>query len=108
MSGLRCDASTGEISPTPRIRTGANAFGSPTVVGETLYFGNLDGHLYAHDLKSGDLEWAFEVPEAQVLDFVHAGASPGPENSTNPGSTAHSSAAHSRRFAPYSITFGET
>ena len=67
------DASTGEISPTPRIRTGANAFGSPTVVGETLYFGNLDGHLYAHDLKSGDLNWAFTVPKAQVLDFVHTG-----------------------------------
>ncbi len=40
-------------------------------MGESLYFGNLDGHLYAHDLKTGDLKWSFHVPGAQVHDFVY-------------------------------------
>jgi|GEM_PF-720029 len=53
-------------------RTGYNPFGSPTLVGSTLFFGNLDGHLYAFDYKSERLEWAFEVgAEQQVGDFIY-------------------------------------
>jgi outer membrane protein assembly factor BamB len=68
------DKKTGEIDANSMVRTGANAFGSPTVFGKRLYFGNLDGHLYAHRLKGGALEWAFAVPGAQVNDFVHTGS----------------------------------
>ena len=64
-----------------RIPTGTNAYGSPTVVGRTFYFGNLDGHLYAHDATRGDLLWKFRVGGTdakdpllkQVYDFVHTG-----------------------------------
>ncbi len=49
------DATTGERAVEPDIVTGQNAFGSPTVVGDTIYFGNLDGHFYAHDLVTGAL-----------------------------------------------------
>lgn len=73
------DAETGERAAEPAIRTGPNAFGSPTVVGDTLYFGNLDGHLYAHDVATGALRWSFELPLAehgssrhQVGDFTYA------------------------------------
>lgn len=53
-------------------RTGKNPFGSPTLVGKTLYFGNLDGHLYAYDYKKEKRKWAFEVGEGQqVHGFVY-------------------------------------
>ena len=66
------DEKTGKI--VKRILTGRNPFGSPTVVGETFYFGNLDGHLYAHDIETGELKWAFQAPAGgQVYDFVHTG-----------------------------------
>ena len=56
------------------VRTGTNAFGSPTVVGDSLVFGNLDGTLYVHDLERGKLVWRFHLPaEKQASDFVHAG-----------------------------------
>lgn len=70
----RFDRKTGEIDEGNMIRTGTNPFGSPTVVGKRIYFGNLDGHLYAHRMKGGALEWAFSVPDAQVSDFVHTGS----------------------------------
>ena len=62
----------------PPIPTGINAFGSPTLVGETIYFGNLDGNLYAYDRKSRRLKWRFEIPAkdgraVQASDFVHTG-----------------------------------
>lgn len=73
------DAKTGERATEPEIVTGQNAFGSPTVVGDTIYFGNLDGHLYAHDLVTGALRWALEMPPVpagrhpnQVGDFTYA------------------------------------
>ena len=69
----RFDRKTGEIDQSTLVRTSPNAFGSPTVVGKRIYFGNLDGHLYAHRLKGGKLDWAFAVPDGQVLDFVHTG-----------------------------------
>ena len=34
---------------------------SPVVDGETIYAGNLDGYLYAINLKSGDLKWKFKT-----------------------------------------------
>jgi len=69
----RFDRATGEIDTQSLIRTAPNAFGSPTVVGERVYFGNLDGHLYVVRLADRGLDWAFKVPDAQVSDFVHTG-----------------------------------
>lgn len=73
------DVKTGERAAEPEIATGRNAFGSPTVVGDTIYFGNLDGHLYAHDLVTGALRWTLEMPSVpegrhpnQVGDFTYA------------------------------------
>ncbi|MFH1999561.1 MAG: PQQ-binding-like beta-propeller repeat protein [Planctomycetota bacterium] len=67
------DEKTGKPDPKGRtFRTASNPFGSPTLVGETLYFGNLDGHLYAFDYKTGQYKWSFEVGEKQqVHDFVY-------------------------------------
>jgi len=59
------------IADRRRFRTGLNPFGSPTIVGKTLYFGNLDGNLYAFDYASETLLWRFTVgDEAQVSSFV--------------------------------------
>lgn len=69
----RFDRKTGKIDEGTMVRTSPNAFGSPTAFGKRLYFGNLDGHLYAHRLKGGKLDWAFAVPDGQVSDFVHTG-----------------------------------
>ena len=65
------DAQTGRRSRRPRIRCGPNAFGSPTLVGDTIYYGNLDGHLYAHDLESSELKWAFRIREGQAQKFTY-------------------------------------
>jgi outer membrane protein assembly factor BamB len=52
------DEMTGEPDPKRRLfRTGLNPFGTPTLVGDTLYFGNLDGHLYAFDFNTGRYKW---------------------------------------------------
>jgi outer membrane protein assembly factor BamB len=69
----RIDLETGAIDGERLVRTGRNAFGSPTVVGDELVFGNLDGHLYVHDLATGARRWAFRVPDGQVHEFVHTG-----------------------------------
>ncbi|MCZ6785818.1 MAG: PQQ-binding-like beta-propeller repeat protein [Planctomycetota bacterium] len=65
------DAQTGRRSRRPRIRCGPNAFGSPTLVGDTIYYGNLDGHLYAHDLESSQLKWAFRIRDGQALNVTY-------------------------------------
>ena len=69
------DEMTGEPDPRERLfRTGLNPFGTPTLVEDTLYFGNLDGHLYAFDFKTGRYKWSFEVSTGknkQVYDFVY-------------------------------------
>jgi outer membrane protein assembly factor BamB len=70
------DLATGAVLEGPPIRTGPNAFGSPRRIGDALVFGNLDGHLYAHDAESGAMRWALQMtPEkTQVHGFVAAGA----------------------------------
>ncbi|MSR60891.1 MAG: sigma-70 family RNA polymerase sigma factor [Planctomycetes bacterium] len=73
-SVARFDLAKGRIDEGHSVRTGQNAFGSPTVVGDSLVFGNLDGNLYVHDLERGKLAWRFHLPpEKQASDFVHAG-----------------------------------
>jgi len=70
----RFDLAKGHIDQGHNVRTGINAFGSPTVVGDSLVFGNLDGNLYVHDLERGKLVWRFHLPaDKQAHDFVHAG-----------------------------------
>ncbi len=69
------DERTGEPDPKQRLfTTGRNPFGTPTLVEDTLYFGNLDGHLYAFDFQTGRYKWAFEVgtgKDRQVHGFVY-------------------------------------
>lgn len=68
------DVDTGKPDFARAVQTGRHPFGSPTVVGKSLVFGNLDGHLYVHDLESGALRWAFRAPNgARVHDVVHSG-----------------------------------
>ena len=69
----RFDPKTGAIDEDALIRTGRNAFGSPTLVGDTVYFGNLDGNLYVYDKATGKLQWRFHLDKGQVSDFVHTG-----------------------------------
>ncbi|MGH7710698.1 MAG: PQQ-binding-like beta-propeller repeat protein [Gemmatimonadaceae bacterium] len=40
-----------------RVQTLGPVRGSPTVVGGSVYIGSSDGHLYALDLRSGDVRW---------------------------------------------------
>ena len=63
----------GKIDSKRTVRTGKNAFGSPSVVGESLVFGNLDGNLYVHGNDDGKLRWRFYLQDAQLHAFVHAG-----------------------------------
>jgi outer membrane protein assembly factor BamB/C-terminal processing protease CtpA/Prc len=67
------NAKKGEFDQSKQgFRTDFNPFGHPTLVGRTLFFGNLDGHLYAFDYKRERFKWAFEVgDEAQVLSLVY-------------------------------------
>lgn len=68
------DLATGRPDFARTIKTGSHPFGSPTVVGNSLVFGNLDGHLYVYDDRTGELRWSFRAPQgAQVHDFVHTG-----------------------------------
>ena len=77
------DQKTGEPEPGKIYRTYFNPFGTPTLVGETLIFGNLDGFLYAFSYKGNRLLWRFtpsaegegvtrnEEAGVQVSGFVH-------------------------------------
>jgi outer membrane protein assembly factor BamB len=56
------DMKTGKRNDEKVFYTASNPFGSPTLVGDSLIFGNLDGHLYVFDFTSGKLKWRF-APE---------------------------------------------
>jgi outer membrane protein assembly factor BamB len=67
---------TGKPGASQGYRTDYNPFGTPTLVGKSLIFGNLDGNLYVFDAKSERLKWRFEVKpkdgeEAQVQGFCY-------------------------------------
>jgi RNA polymerase sigma-70 factor (ECF subfamily) len=66
------DLRSGKRHPRERIETDGRAAGAPAVVGESLVFGDLDGHLYVYELGTSNLRWAFHVP-GEVHDFVHTG-----------------------------------
>ena len=71
----RFELGSGKRDERHTIETGPHPYGSPTVVGRSLVFGDLDGTLYVHDLDSGKLRWAFRLPDpATVHDFVHTGS----------------------------------
>ena len=60
----------------PPFRTGPDPFGSPTLVGKTLYVGNRDGGLSAYAYPSRRLKWRFELPERHGQSpshFIHTG-----------------------------------
>lgn len=44
-----------------RFETGGRVLSSPSVVDDVVYVGSWDGHLYAVDAISGDLEWRYRV-----------------------------------------------
>src|SRR4030095_15093134 len=49
-----------------RFVTDGDVISSPTVVGETVFVGSGDGHLYALDRVTGTRKWAFDAREATV------------------------------------------
>ncbi len=55
------DLKTGKPGSSQGYRTGINPFGTPTLVGKSLIFGNLDGNLYVFSAKSESLKWRFEL-----------------------------------------------
>lgn len=65
------DRRTGALDLAHRVKTGRNPFGLPGVAGDALVFGNLDGHLYVHDLASRALRWKFQAGQG---DSVQVGA----------------------------------
>jgi outer membrane protein assembly factor BamB len=46
-----------------RFMTDGDVVSSPTVVGETVFVGSGDGHLYAVDRATGTRKWAFDARE---------------------------------------------
>jgi len=67
--------------PQPPIALDQWSFGTPAIVGKTLYFGTSDGYLHARDLRTSDLKWRLRVPGVQpngkphdVRSIVHTGS----------------------------------
>ena len=54
------------------VDVGTVIFSSPAIAGGMAYFGNLDGKLFAIDLKTGQIAWAFrtEASKKDVLQFL--------------------------------------
>ncbi len=44
-----------------RFPTEHQVTGSPTVLGDSLYCGSVDGYLYCLDIRSGRLRWRFHT-----------------------------------------------
>ncbi|MEW6742133.1 MAG: PQQ-binding-like beta-propeller repeat protein [Planctomycetota bacterium] len=68
------DAKDGKIRQDTYFKGDSNPFGSPTLINDTMYCGNLDGCLYAYDAKTAKMKWAFRVgtgEDAQAQDFVY-------------------------------------
>jgi eukaryotic-like serine/threonine-protein kinase len=66
------DVKDGKVKDAPVFKTDFNPFGSPTVIGDAMMFGNLDGNLYCFDAKSARLLWAVNVgKDVQALDFTY-------------------------------------
>ena len=64
----------------PRITIESGAFGTPAIVGSTLYFGTDGGYLHARDLRTGSLKWRLRIPGKrpnnrphEVRSIVHTG-----------------------------------
>jgi outer membrane protein assembly factor BamB len=73
----RFDLGSGKRDEAHHVETEPLSFGSPTVVGDSLVFGDMDGLLCVHELDSGKLRWSFRaLPGSQggVSAFVHVGA----------------------------------
>ena len=47
-----------------RFETGHRVFSSAAVVGETVYFGNSNGFLFAFDIATGEERWRYQTGEA--------------------------------------------
>ena len=45
-----------------QLTTGVGIRSSPAVVGDTVYVGSYDGHLYAIDATDGSEQWQFPTP----------------------------------------------
>jgi len=64
----------------PRIKIEGDAFGTPIIVGGTIYFGTNDGYLHAWDVLNGRMRWRLHIPGAppnktahEVRSIVHTG-----------------------------------
>ena len=44
-----------------KFETGGSIHSSPTIFEGLVYFGSWDNHLYALDVKTGELKWKFET-----------------------------------------------
>ncbi len=51
---------------------GAQAISPPAVVGSQLFFGTIDGHVYAADIDTGMILWAYDVGEPVVFQPIVA------------------------------------
>ncbi|MDF1562401.1 MAG: PQQ-binding-like beta-propeller repeat protein [Deltaproteobacteria bacterium] len=48
-------------APAPKIDTGDFSYSKPFLHEGVLYVGNMDGHLYALDAKSGEMKWRYKT-----------------------------------------------
>lgn len=72
----RFQLGSGKRDELHRVETNPHSYGTPTVVGDSVVFGDLDGVLSVHELDSGKLRWAFRASpggQAGVPAFVHTG-----------------------------------
>lgn len=57
------NAKTGELQFT--VNTFTNVWTSPAIAGGLAYFGNLNGSLYAVDIKTGKIAWEFQTESSK-------------------------------------------
>ncbi|RLB45322.1 MAG: hypothetical protein DRJ42_30170, partial [Deltaproteobacteria bacterium] len=51
---------------------GAQSISPPAVVGSQIFFGTLEGHVYAADIDTGMIQWAYDVGEPVVFQPIVA------------------------------------
>ena len=49
-----------------QFQTGEWVFTAPAIVGDSVYFGSYDGHLYAVDTQTGEEQWRFQTGEIVI------------------------------------------
>src|SRR6188508_443201 len=61
LAGVTTETLPAKLGPLWSFKTGGPVKSSPAIVGERVFVGSDDGHVYALDLASGKKLWAFKT-----------------------------------------------